>query len=61
VDALRADVAARTGDVAVLQREAEALRAERDSGLRVIADVEASLSWRLTSPLRALSSATRRR
>jgi hypothetical protein len=48
-------------EVAVLRRETEALREARDAALAVIADVERSVSWRVTSPLRALTAAARGR
>jgi len=54
-------IASLEDDVAVLRRETEALRESRDAALAVIADVERSLSWRITSPLRALTAAARRR
>lgn len=54
-------VATLENDVEVLRRETAALREARDAALAVIADVERSISWRLTSPLRALTSAARGR
>jgi hypothetical protein len=48
-------------DVAVLRREADALREARDAALAVIAGIERSVSWRLTSPLRAVTSTLRGR
>ena len=56
-----ARVATLENDVEVLRRETAALREARDAALAVIADVERSISWRLTSPLRALTSAARGR
>lgn len=56
-----ARVASLENDVAVLRRETEALREARDAALAVIADVERSLSWRITSPLRAITAAARGR
>lgn len=52
-------VAVLENDVEVLRRETTALREARDAALAVIADVERSISWRITSPLRALTSAAR--
>ena len=56
-----ARIAALDNDVAVLRRETEALREARDAALAVIADVERSVSWRITSPLRAITGVMRRR
>ena len=46
VAALQGEVAALQDDVDVWRAEAAALRAEKDAALRVVADVERSLSWR---------------
>lgn len=54
-----ARVAVLENDVEVLRRETAALREARDAALAVIADVERSISWRITSPLRAITSAAR--
>ena len=48
-------------DVSVLRRETEALREARDAALAVIADVERSVSWRITSPLRTVTDVVRGR
>jgi hypothetical protein len=54
-----ARVAMLEDDVEVLRRETDALREARDAALAVIADVERSLSWRITSPLRAITAVAR--
>jgi hypothetical protein len=56
-----ARVASLENDVAVLRRETEALREARDAALAVIADVERSVSWRITSPLRTVTGVVRGR
>lgn len=59
--AARAETAVRAREVEILLADLAALDAKRAEALRVIADVEHSLSWRLTAPLRALSTRLRRR
>jgi hypothetical protein len=61
VAAREADVAALRHAIEVLEVEIASLKAERAAALQVIADVEQSLSWRVTAPVRALSDALRRR
>jgi len=56
-----ADVTARQRDVARLRAELAAQCAETVAARQVIGDVERSLSWRVTSPLRTLSRALRSR
>jgi hypothetical protein len=73
-DAARQETARLTAAVASRDRQIEALhrrldaqgrelelrRRERDDVLRVLADVERSVSWRLTAPLRRLADLARR-
>lgn len=59
--AAAARIAILDDDVDVLRRETEALREARDAALAVIAGIERSVSWRLTSPLRAVTSTLRGR
>lgn len=54
-----AEVATLGRDVDVLRAEAAARRDESAAALQVIADIERSLSWRLTTPLRALNDLLR--
>jgi len=61
VAAREADVSALRHAIEVLEVEIASLKAERASALQVIADIEQSLSWRVTAPVRALSDALRRR
>ena len=61
LDSQRAETAARAREVEILLADLAALDAKRAEALRVLADVERSLSWRLTKPLRALSTRLRRR
>jgi len=61
VAAREADLETSRRDVEVLLAEIVSLKAERAAALQVIADVERSLSWRLTTPLRTISDALRRR
>lgn len=61
VAAREADVSALRRAIEVLELEIASLKAERAAALQVIADVERSLSWRVTAPVRALSDALRRR
>lgn len=61
VAAREADLSALRHAIEVLQVEIASLKAERAAALQVVADVERSLSWRVTAPVRALSDALRRR
>ncbi len=60
LDASRAEVASLRAQLAARDAELEATREQVRSALRVIADVEASVSWRLTAPLRALAATLRK-
>ena len=55
------ELAALQKGLLALRAEVDAERAQTSAALRVIAEVESSLSWRLTKPLRALNAALRAR
>ena len=56
-----AEIAELRAGLDALRTELAAQRAETQSALRVIADVERSISWRVTTPLRTLNTALRAR
>jgi hypothetical protein len=57
----QADIASLQQGLGALRGELDAQRAETAAALRVVADVERSLSWRLTSPLRTMNALLRAR